>query len=623
MSEQPIAPAVPTADAITALRPLSLGAVRLDARGLLGAWHRRNADATLPHSIARLDEAGNVTNLHRVIGDAGDSPFAGYWFADSDIYKTLEAAAWNGSHASFADETAALLATAQDPDGYLNSYYQTDHRDRQWKELRFSHELYCAGHLIQAAVAAARTGTSPRLVEVARRFADLLVTRYGVDGEDAVCGHPEIETALVELYRVTGHRPYLTLATRFVDLRGHGLLGDDKLGPRYYQDHAPVRDADEATGHAVRQLYLLAGAVDVAVETGDVTLLAAAERLWDSALGTKTYVTGGQGSRHRDESFGDPYELPADRAYAETCAAIASFQLSWRLLLATGRARYADEMERLLYNGIACSTGADGVTFFYSNPLQLRTGHDGSNEDAPTQRLPWYSCACCPPNLARLLASLPAYAATGTAGGVELHLYGAGEVGVAGLKLRIATDYPWDGTVTIDVTAAPGGERTISLRIPSWCTSWALTVNGEAHGVPAKDGVVPVRKAWSAGDRLVLSLDMPPRVLQAHPRIDAVRGSAVLARGPVVYCLEHADHPGVVLEDLHLDAGAPIEVRRDGFAPATLVTTGSVRTPAGGDPYRAVFTPASEAAVALTAIPYFLWANRAPGPMRVWIPMAP
>ena len=301
-----------------------------------------------------------------------DGDFAGMWFADSDVYKTLEAAAWAGGFEDFVAGTAALLEKAQDPDGYLNSYYQTGHRDEQWADLRFSHEMYCAGHLIQAAVAA------PALLPVARRFADLLVRRFGPDGEEAICGHPEIETALAELYRVTGHRPYLELATAFVDRRGHGLLGDDgRFGPRYYLDHQPVRDAEEVTGHVVRQVYLLAGAVDVAVETGDAELLAAAERLWESALAGKTYLTGGQGSRHRDEAFGDPYELPPDRAYAETCAAIGSFQWAWRLLLATGRSRYADEMERLLHNGIAASTAVSGTAFFYSNPLQLRTGHDG------------------------------------------------------------------------------------------------------------------------------------------------------------------------------------------------------------------------------------------------------
>ncbi|MFD0523508.1 glycoside hydrolase family 127 protein [Paractinoplanes durhamensis] len=453
-------PAAPTPSALAALHPLALDAVRLDPDGLLGGWQARNAAATIPHCIEQLATYGNLDNLRRVIGDA-DAEFKGMWFADTDVYKTLEAVAWeigrSGGSAEFLTDIAALLEKAQEPDGYLDSYYQVERRDQQWSDLGFSHEMYIAGHLIQAAVAAARAAAAPQLLTVARRFADLLVRRFGAGAADVIDGHPEVETALVELYRVTDHRPYLDLALRFLDLRGHGSLGDGRFGPRYWQDHEPLRTADEVTGHAVRQMYLLAGAVDVAVETRDENLLAAAERLWDSALASKTFLTGGQGSRHKDEGFGDPYELPPDRAYAETCAAIGSFQLAWRLLLATGKAGYADEMERLLYNGIAASTALDGKSFYYSNPLQLRTGHDGSHEDTPSQRLTWYSCACCPPNLARLMASLHAYAATSTAAGLQLHLYAAGTVTAAGYALDVQTSYPWDETIRITVTEAGDG----------------------------------------------------------------------------------------------------------------------------------------------------------------------
>ena len=636
-STPPAGPVAPTAGALAALHPLPADAVRLAPTGLLGGWQERNATATLPHCTANLDTAGNLANLRRVAGDGPDA-FAGMWFADSDVYKTLEAAAWelgrsgalSGRLAGFVADAAALLEKAQDPDGYLDSFYQVDHRDRQWAELRFSHELYCAGHLIQAAVAAARapgadTVAAGQLTGVARRFADLLVQRYGPDGAEAVCGHPEIETALVELYRLTGHEPYLDLAKRFVDRRGHGLLGQDKLGPRYFQDHQPVRTADEVTGHVVRQLYLLAGAVDVAVETHDAELLRATERLWDSALSSKTYLTGGQGSRHRDEAFGDPYELPPDRAYAETCAAIGSFQWAWRLLLATGRSRYADEMERLLYNGIAASTGLDGTTFFYSNPLQLRTGHDGSHEDAPSQRLGWYSCACCPPNLARLLASLHTYLATEDETGLQLHLYATGSYG----PVSVSTRYPWDEQITISVTRDAGEPWTLALRVPGWCAEARLTVNGEPADRPGEDGYLRLHRTWRAGDQVVLTLVMPPRLITAHPRVDAVRGTAALARGPLVYCLEHADVslPGVVFEDLALDPAVPVRVAydQDGFAPVTLRTPVVALSAEPDSLYRdgtAGDRPAGTAGT-VAAIPYFLWANRSPGPMRVWIPLAP
>jgi DUF1680 family protein len=630
-------PVAPTPGALAALHPLPADAVRLAPTGLLGGWQERNAVATLPHCAGHLDTAGNLGNLRRVVGD-GPADFTGMWFADSDVYKTLEAAAWelgrsgalSGALAGLLADTAALLEKAQDPDGYLDSFYQVDHRDRQWTELRFSHELYCAGHLIQAAVAAARApGADPvvtgQLLGVARRFADLLVQRYGPGGTEAVCGHPEIETALVELYRLTGHEPYLDLAQRFVDRRGHGLLGQDKLGPRYFQDHQPVRTADEVTGHVVRQLYLLAGAVDVAVETHDTGLLRAAERLWDSAQGSKTYLTGGQGSRHRDEAFGDPYELPPDRAYAETCAAIGSFQWAWRLLLATGRSRYADEMERLLHNGIAASTGLAGTTFFYSNPLQLRTGHDGSHEDAPSQRLGWYSCACCPPNLARLMASLHTYLATGDETGVQLHLYATGTFG----PVSVSTRYPWDEQITVAVTEDAVRPWTLALRVPGWCRQTRLTVNGEPVEAIAEDGYLRLRRAWAAGDRVVLTLAMPPRLITAHPRVDAVRGTAALARGPLVYCLEHADVtlPGVVLEDLALNPAVPVEISydQDGFAPVTLQAPVVALTAEPDSLYRDSphHTDPAGTAATVAAIPYFLWANRAAGGMRVWIPLAP
>ncbi|WP_433383682.1 glycoside hydrolase family 127 protein [Actinoplanes sp. CA-142083] len=618
-------PAAPTPSALAALRPLPLDAVRLDPGGLLGGWQERNASATLPHCLDQLTAYGNLANLRRVTGDS-DEKFAGMWFADTDVYKTLEATAWeigrSGGSTEWMADIAALLEKAQDADGYLNSYYQVDHRDEQWSDLGFSHEMYTAGHLIQAAVAAARAAGSPQLVTVARRFADLLVRKFGPDGADVIDGHPEVETALVELYRLTGHEPYLALAQRFLTLRGHGLLGEGRFGPRYWQDHAPLLDTDEATGHAVRQVYLLAGAVDVAVETHSAELLAAVERIWESALAGKTYLTGGMGSRHKDEGFGDNYELPPDRAYAETCAAIGSFQLAWRLLLATGKARYADEMERALYNGIAGSTARDGRSFFYSNPLQLRTGHDGSHEDTPSQRLTWYSCACCPPNLARLMASLQAYAATGFENGLQLHLYAAGTVTAGGFRLGVRTSYPWDERIDITVEEAGKGPFTLALRVPAWCREARLTVNGSLVRAGAQEGYLRITRTWKAGDVVTLVLAMPPRLVTAHPRVDAVRGSAALTRGPVVYCLEHADLAADgSFEDWELDASSPLSVAEHELAPAIRAEFRR-RPDTSGPLYQplADATPGSESVTA-PAIPYFLWANRAPGPMRVWIPL--
>jgi DUF1680 family protein len=620
-------PVLPTRGA---LRPLPLDAVALTGDGLLGQWQRRNAGATLPHCVEQLETSGALRNLRRRPGDP--APHEGMWFSDSDVYKTLEALAWQAGAAGgldparLADFTAltALVADSQEEDGYLNSYYRLRSPAQRWQELSSSHELYCAGHLIQAAVAASRVGLGDELLRVARRFADLIVATFGPDGTEAVCGHPEIETALVELYRATGHRPYLATAGAFVDRRGYGLLPPGQFGAAYFQDHEPLRRAAEFTGHAVRQVYLLAGAVDVAVETGDEELLAAAGRLWDSAFHARTYITGAHGSRHRDEAVGDAYELPPDRAYAETCAAIGSFQWNWRLLLATGAHRYADEMERVLHNAIAVATAVDGTHFFYSNPLQLRTGHDGSSEDAPSRRLSWYSCACCPPNLARLVASLHSYLATGDSDGIQLHLYADATLTDGARRVELTTRYPWDGEVTATVS---GGDApwTLALRIPGWCTQATLTVDGEPEPLHPVDGYARLTRRWT-GQRVVLRLAMPPRLVTAHPRLDAVRGCVALARGPLVYCLEQTDAPpGTVLEDLTVDTTAPVRVAEPGPGdpvPVRLAASGRAIPPDAGPLYRDRSAPAPGTPVDLTAVPYFLWANRDPGAMRVWIPTA-
>ncbi|GAB2844789.1 glycoside hydrolase family 127 protein [Actinoallomurus bryophytorum] len=637
------APAVPGPGAVGVLRPLGVGQVRLDPDGLLGQWYRRNATATLPHCVDRLETSGNLGNLRAAAGEA-EQEFRGMWFADSDVYKTLEAASWRLAASAPGDEaglrafvagTTALLARAQRPDGYLNSYFTLVEPGERWRKPHWSHELYCAGHLIQAAVAAGRAGVGDGLLEQARRFADLLVARFGPDGVDEVCGHPEIETALVELYRLTGHGPYLELAARFIDLRGRGLLTRGPFGPGYFQDHVPPRDAREVAGHAVRQQYLLAGMIDVAVETGDRELLAAAGRLWEDAVHTRTYVTGAHGSRHRDEAYGSPYELPPDRAYAETCAAIAGFQCSWRLLLATGEARYADEMERVLYNAVAVAVSCDGTRFFYSNPLQVRTGHVGGGEEASTRRLPWYSCACCPPNLARLFAALPGHLATADDEGLRIHLYGSATVDAAvrgvPVRLRMRTEYPWQGRVELTVTGPAGSAPwTLALRIPAWCPAYTVLVDGVPVRAEAPDGYVRLRRVWAHGTTVVLDLHLPVRQVSAHPRVDAVRGCVALTRGPLVYCLEQADlPPDAVLEDVRLDPEAPVVLALangpgPSAPPVTLIASGFTVTTAGTSLYRtAARAGGTTTPVTLRAVPYFLWGHRAKGAMRVWIPARP
>ncbi|MHB9863544.1 glycoside hydrolase family 127 protein [Streptomyces sp. YIM S03343] len=629
-------PVAPTVTASGVLHPLPHTAVTLDSAGWLGEWQQLNRTTTIPHVLTEVEDGEAYSNLARLVGDSQE-PWHMPFFSDSDVYKTLEAIAWAAPNLAPGDPTleratrlVELLERAQEADGYLNSYVQGTDTATRWADPQWGHELYCAGHLFQAAVAAARTDALPGLLDVARRFADHLVARFGPDAPAYVEGHPEVETALVELYRTTGDTSYLDLARRQLEARGHHRLGESLFGSAYFQDHRPVSDGGPATGHAVRQLYLLTGAVDIAVETGDPQLLDAVLRTWRDLVETKTYITGAHGSRHRDESIGDPYELPADRAYAETCAAIAGFHLNWRLLLATGDARHADEMETALYNAIAVSTSVDGTAFFYSNPLHLRTGHEGGHEDAPSARRPWYAVACCPPNIARLLATAHDYLATTDPTGVQIHHYAAGTirttVGDGTATLTVATGYPYSPTTTLAVDATSTGTWELALRIPAWCTSWTLHTDGRPADATSHNGYLRIRRPWHDHRHVVaLTLDMPVTLISPHPRVDSVRGCRAITRGPLVYALETADLPaGVVLEDLSLhDIQGP---------PSDATSTAGIivrlrHHPADHAPlYRPVpgsVAPANQDRVlTVPAIPYHRWGNRGQGAMRVWIPTA-
>ena len=563
--------------------------------GFLGDWQALNRAATIPHCIEQLEAAGAVENLRRVAGES-QADYGGFRYSDSDLYKVLEATGWagEGPWTPWVDEVARLLAAAQEDDGYLNSYYSSRPR---FQELEHSHELYCLGHLIQAGIAHSRTTGRRDILDVATRFADLIVR----EGQDLLEGHPEPELALVELYRETGREQYLALASRMIERRGHGQLG----GTEYLLDHAPVRAATKAVGHAVRQLYLACGVVDVYLETGDETLLEAADALWRDIYDAKAYVTGGLGARESGEAFGDPYELPTATAYAETCAAIAGFMFNWRLLLATGEWRFADEMERALYNAIAVGVGESGRDFFYANPL---ASHGG------VERQPWFACCCCPTNVARFAASLHHYVATGDERSIQLHLLAAGRVSSPAAELEIETAYPWDGRVEVTVRRPVEGFE-LALRIPQWCPQAEVSVGGAAGDVLAGDGGC-ARATPRDGERVVLNFAMPPRLISAHPRVDAVRGQVALARGPVVYCAEQADHD-VPLDHLRIDPNRPPAAKNGRFEGVARAAD-----PAS-DVLYAEYAPPSPATAEtrLTAIPYFRWANRGPGPMRVWIPI--
>ncbi|MEN0140045.1 MAG: beta-L-arabinofuranosidase domain-containing protein [Rhodococcus sp. (in: high G+C Gram-positive bacteria)] len=603
--------------------------VRLNADGFLGAWQYRNAAATITHLIDNLETSGVLHNFRR-IADREDGVYIGMDFADTDLYKTLEAIGWESGRrgevveAAFVDLAVDLIGRTQAEDGYINTRVQGDPLRDRWSWLIWSHELYSAGHLFQAAIALSRGANDTRLLAVAERFAQRILSDLA-ERDEAYDGHSEVETALVELSRETGNRAYLDFARIQIERRGHGKLPKHPFGADYFGDHQPLDQVDEATGHAVRQLYYMTGVADLFLETGEPRYLDAAERIWDSAYSTKTYLTGGQGSRHFDESFGDPYELPADRAYAETCAGIASFQWNWRMLLATGRSKYAAEMERVLYNTIAASVGLDGCHFFYTNPLQMRTGHRGAQEGSPSERLSWFECACCPPNLARLIASLHTYVATMDDNGVQLHHLTPGVIESAvqsgAARISVHGDYPWSGHLTLHVQGE--GAFELAVRIPEWAQGFSVYIDGAETDTMVRDGYLRLRRDWSSSSVVELRFGLHPELVHAHPRVDAVRGAVALVRGPLVYCLEDADQkPGSVLEDLRIDPSEPID-EIDSTAPEVKValrTEGRLVRP-GSDLYAGDGVPwRTDEAATLTAIPYFAWGNRGQGAMRIWIP---
>lgn len=646
---RPVAPVVPRTSAFSALTPLGLESVAITG-GEWAAWQRANREATIPHTVDWLERDGTVDNLRRLDPDAIDAPARrGLWFTDSDLYKELEGIAWELGVApsdelgGTLDRLSHIVARAQGEDGYLNSFVQAG-LDVRWDNLVKSHEHYCIGHLAQAAIAAVRTTGRTELLEVTERAMDLILADFGNGRRQLFDGHEEIEMALVELYRETGKADYLTLAQQFIDDRGHGHLKPDQFDSAYFQDAVPVREQDEVTGHAVRAVYLLAGMADLALETGEKAMLDATIRQWETMTARKTYVTGALGSRFDGEAFGDDYELPPDLAYGETCATIGNIMLSWRLLLATGESRFADAIERGLHNLFAASTSVERTAFFYNNPAQRRTALPASPTDirpdraaAPGTRPVWFECACCPPNIVRTIASLAAYVSTTSEGGVQLHQYMPTRVdtrpGGGGVVLDVETEYPLDGIIRIRVVETPAEEWTLSLRVPGWAAveSVGLTVGGEDVAVePTAAGYVDIRNAWTSGDVVELSLPMEPRLVVAHPSVDALRGTVAVERGPVVYALESPDQDeGVDLNAVSLVVDRPLDVEvRDvlGRRVATIGAAGAVADtsswPAGGYAALGSDDRLATRSVALRFIPYALWANRGPSVMRIHVPVS-
>jgi len=601
-----------------------------------------NRTVTIPHVFAKCEETGRIDNFAIAGGLMEGEQRGAYPFDDTDVYKTIEGASYSlmlrrdPVLEAYLDSVIALIAAAQEPDGYLYTARTNNAErlrrwfgDERWERLERSHELYNAGHLYEAAAAHHLATGKRNLLDIALRNADLIDRTFGPGKLQKPPGHEVIEMGLVRLYRVTGERRYLDLAKFFIDVRGRAL-DDRALGGEYNQDHEPVVEQSEAVGHAVRAGYLYAGVADVAALTGEQAYVRAVDRIWEDVVGRKLYVTGGIGATGGNEGFNDAYVLPNMSAYNETCASIANIYWNHRMFLLHADARYIDVLERTLYNALLSGISLEGNTFFYPNPLESVGQHS---------RTPWFTCACCTGNVTRFIASVAgyAYAAAGRDLYVNLYAGSRADVEVAGgqVQLRQETRYPWDRT--IKVTVEPQGESrrfTLNLRIPGWARNEpvpsdlyryldeppegapTLLVNGEPVALRPQKGYARISRTWRSGDTVQLELPMPVRRVAALDSVEADRGRVALQRGPVVYCVEWPEEPDGHVRNLLLPDDAALEAV---FEPDLLHGVTVIRGAARA--YRKV--PGSDelasTEVPLTAIPYYAWAHRGSGDMAVWL----
>lgn len=609
------------------LRNVPVQAVKM-GDGFWAPRRKTNVEKSIPSMLELLEQHGIIDNFRRLSGRK-TVPRRGPVYTDSDIYKWMEAVAFvlqSGDdpklRATFERLTDDILA-AQEPGGYLNTYWVEERKGDRFRKMEGGHELYCLGHMLQAAIAYYRATGNRRLLDGGIKFVDYLCRDFGPAKQPLLTGHPEFEMALVELYRTTGERRYL-------DLAGYLLHGDGerlKLTPRsmsYMFSGKPFTSRTKLEGHAVRAMYACCGATDYYMETGDSAYWKTLELLWADMARRKMYVTGGVGSRSAGEAFGEAYELPNIVAYTESCAAIGSMMWNWRMLAATGSARYTDVLERALYNGVNSGMSLEGHLYCYRNPLELVSGADDRI------RNPWYDTTCCPPNLERILASLPGYMYSTSTEGLYVHLYHASELNWQlqnGTKLKVTqkTNYPWDGRVEIAVDPAVPAEFTVFVRVPGWTRSAQV----DSRPAPTPGEYLPIRRRWQAGDRIVLTFEMKPQLIAANPRVPEDSGKVAVERGPLVYCMEALDQKGTEsLYDVVLPAGAdPSRGFSTEFRPdllggvMVLKHRGAVLdTPSAAQPlYSPLAARRTARETELTFIPYYAFANREPTAMQVWL----
>jgi DUF1680 family protein len=588
------------------LREVPLTDVKLKGE-FWGPKIETNRTVTIPHDFHECEKTGRMASFDRVArGEHEDKP-KGFPFNDSDVYKTLEAAAYSlATHPDpdldkYCDGVIVKIAAAQQPDGYLDTYYSLHFPEKRFTNLKDHHELYCAGHLIEAAVAHYRATEKKNFLNVATKLADLLDQTFGPDKRHDVDGHEEIELALIKLSDATGEIKYQKLAEFFVHERGQAA-NRKPYGP-YYQDVKPVEQFDEVIGHAVRQMYLACAMTDLA-SRGDSNLPPALDRMWTDMTQRKMYITGGVGAKHQGEAFGKPYELPNESAYAETCAAIGAGLWNHRMNLLTGDAKYADVVETITYNGMLAGVSLSGDKFFYVNPLASKGKH---------HRQAWYDCACCPPNVARFIASLPgrAYASkydrASRTHNVYVNLYAAGTASIdligrdgGAVKIEQSTQYPWNGNVLLAIE--PKAQQfALKLRIPGWCdpSAVALSRNGQGVEVKVEKGYATLAGPWMPKEVIELHFPMEPRRVHADPRVSDDAGKVAVARGPVVYCAESADNNGDPFAG-EWKIAADHELRPEWKADL-LGGVMMIQTPT------------------LALVPYYAWDNREAGEMAVWL----
>jgi len=620
------------------LRNVPVHAVTITA-GFWGARREINVNSSIPSMEKLLESNGRMDNYLRLVGKSSAAQ-RGPVYSDSDVYKWTEAVGFalqSGDRPELRALTEKVIkevVAVQEPSGYLNTYYVGDKaKMRMEPEVqRWGHEMYNLGHMMQGAIAYYRATGDRTLLDACIRFVDgYLLPAFGpgADKKPIFSGHPEMEMGLIELYRTTGEKKYL-------DFAGYFLQGDDRIKEpkRAYVYHfcgIPFTSRTHLEGHAVRAMYACCGATDYYMETGDQTYLKTLNVLWEDLVSSQMYVTGGVGARSEGEAFGEDYELPNFTAYGESCAAIGNMMWNWRMLAATGEAKYADVIERALYNGINSGMSLDGTLYCYRNPL----GFDPSNGDQI--RNPWYDTTCCPPNLERTFASLPGYFYSTSKDGIYVHLYDNSQLDWhledgTGLKVVQKTNYPWDGGVEIAVSPAKPAEFTFYVRIPGWSNASQVLVNGKAVSGVASGEYLALKRSWKAGDTVSLKFGMTPQVLEANRRVVDDYGRVAVQRGPLVYCLEQLDQPGgTALFDVALDlrsnasAGFHEEVKGDllgGIVVLKHIGAAYEKPSEGAVLYRAYSaSKTQDSAVELRFIPYYAWANRAATAMQVWTPV--